>query len=250
MQRDSGVSEAKRSPWIGALLTWLVGLLISLSLGYATDLLLSSEARAAAMAFQRSTLALLEAFSPASLISQIGEAIGNIGPLPETGHPAKRFGELLAQFIANLHRSIGSLTTVPTWTIWLIHGLVFVVFAQLLWLTVNGWRSSTENPESESPSESSSIGCLSLPLVALLLCAFIAATYASSVVVVSVAMGVLKWIAIGALYAFGWITKLAGVAAVAGTVSSSGYFVLAKASEKRMGELAEGSLLSLLRRRA
>lgn len=71
------------------------------------------------------------------------------------------------------------------------------------------------------------------PFVAILM------VYLGSIASISIAMGLLKVVGWLAMLLLGWVVALAGLAAVAGTLSTGLYFVLAKAMEKMTGERLE-----------
>ncbi len=68
------------------------------------------------------------------------------------------------------------------------------------------------------------------------------ATYIVGIATVSLVLGILKLIGLMAMALFGKLIALAGIAAIGGTLSTIGYFVVVKALEKLFGQRVEDLL--------
>lgn len=229
-----------------AVLVWGAGLAVSLGLGALADLLLSAQARQAAVGFQARALAGLSGFSPLNLLNALQEAWNMTLGGSYEGHPLVRIGGALFTFVASLHRALQQGGVVPAWMVWGFHGLMIANFL-LVGLLLKRVGSGATQAASTSSAGGRTPQLQTWTSGALAALA-IAGSYGLSVVMVATGLWLLKWIGVAGLLLFGWITQLAGLAAVAGAVSSSGYYVAVKASEKRIGEAAESLSSRLLSR--
>lgn len=203
--------------------------MVSLIVGCGIDLFLSESSRRSALEFQSASIASLSSFAPSGLLEQISTSAGQTS-WHSPGGPYTMF-LVPIRFVWNLNLNLIAQGTL---------GLSIVVLLDLaaVAVTIESFRQLylallDRLKHGAKQTNSDNLALATFPFV------FGALFYAAAIAVISLFMGLLKYMALGALYVLGWVTSLAGLAAIVGTVSVPVYFVIVKASEKRLTEFGE-----------